>query len=130
VRYFGEDGYVAIGIEASDRSADSAFGRSLLQEEIEVVFPIDSRWTLRLNGSVGEEDFDDQSSNPVNSKGPVRNDRTWSASAALACDLNDRLRLLVRGGYQTRDSNVSFTDGLPALDYRRTILETGLSWAF
>jgi hypothetical protein len=60
----------------------------------------------------------------------VRNDRTWSASAALACDLNDRLRLLVRGGYQTRDSNVAFTDGLQALDYRRTILETGLCWTF
>jgi hypothetical protein len=81
---------------------------------------------------VNREKFDDPASNLFSSDpaSPARRDRTWGSSAALAFDINDRLRFLLRGSYQNRDSNVSFDGGLPALDYRRTLVETGLSWGF
>jgi hypothetical protein len=133
IRFLGErDRFVAVGIVASNRNAGSAFDRTLLGGDVEAVFPIASRWLLRLGGSVNQEKFDNPSSNLFRShpEDPTRKDRTWGSSASLTFEINDRLRLLVRGGYQNRDSNVSFGGGLPALDYRRTLLETGLSWAF
>ena len=131
IRFLGSsDRYVSLGIAASDRNAGSEFDRALLAGEIEAVFPIAPRWRLRLNGLVTDEKFDARSSNLFNPDGLARKDRTWGSSAALAFDLNERLRVLVRGSYQDRDSNVVFGDGLPALDYQRTLLEAGLSWAF
>jgi tetratricopeptide (TPR) repeat protein len=134
VSYLGgrRDRFVTIGLEASDRNAGSAFSRTLLGGDVEAVLPIAPRWTIRLGAWLNKEKFDDPASNLFSSDpaSPERRDRTWGSSATLAFDIKDRLRLLLRGSYQNRDSNVTFDGGLPALDYRRTLLETGLSWSF
>jgi len=128
----GKDRLLTLGFEASDRHAGSAFRRTLLGGDVEAVFPVATRWTVRLGAWVNKEKFDDPASNLFSSDpaSPARRDRTWGSSAALAFEINDRLRFLLRGSYQNRDSNVTFDGGLPALDYRRTVVETGLSWAF
>jgi tetratricopeptide (TPR) repeat protein len=127
-----KDRLLTVGFEASDRHAGSAFARTLLGGDVEAVLPIAARWTIRLGGWVNKEKFDDAASNlfSPDPASPARRDRTWGSSAELAFDISDRLRFLLRGGYQNRNSNVTFDGGLPALDYRRTLVETGLSWAF
>ncbi len=128
----GKDRLLTLGFVASNRHAGSAFARTLLGGDVEAVLPVGRRWTVRLTGWVNREKFDDPASNLFSSDpaSPARRDTTWGSSAALAFEINDRLRLLLRGSYQNRDSNVTFDGGLPALDYRRTLVETGLSWAF
>jgi tetratricopeptide (TPR) repeat protein len=130
-RFFGEHGgYVALGAVAADRNAGRAFDRSLLEGEIEASFPITSKWTLGLTGAVSEEDFDDPASNLLAIEGEARQDSTWRVGADLSFALTDRLSLVVRGTYTERDSNIDLGEALPDLDYRRTTLSTGLSWAF
>jgi hypothetical protein len=133
ISYLGSrDRSLTLGVEASNRQASSAFGRTLLGGDVEAVLPIAARWTIRLGAWLNREKFDDAASNLFSSgpASPARRDRTWGSNAALAFEINDRLRFLLRGSYQHRDSNVTFDGGRPALDYRRTLVETGLSWAF
>ena len=130
-RFFGErGGYVALGALAADRNAGRAFDRTLLEGEVEASFPIASRWTLGLTGSVSEEDFDDPASNLLLIDGEARKDSTWRVGANLSFALTDRLSVVVRGTYTERDSNIDLGEALPDLDYRRTTLATGLIWAF
>lgn len=135
ISYLGSrDRSLTIGFVASDRRAGSAFARTLLGGDVEAVLPV-RRWTVRLTGWVNRENFDDPASNlfSTDPASPARRDTTWGSSAELGFKINKRLRFLLRGGYQHRDSNVTFdagAGGLPALDYRRTLVETGLSWAF
>lgn len=115
VSYLGSrNQFVTIGIEASNRHAGSAFSRTLLGGDVEAVLPIAPRWTIRLGAWLNKEKFDDPSSNLFSSDptSPERRDRTWGSSAALAIDIKDRLRFLLRGSYQNRDSNVTFDGGL------------------
>jgi tetratricopeptide (TPR) repeat protein len=136
ISYLGSrDRTLTIGFEASDRHAGSAFARTLLGGDVEAVLPFGRQWTVRLAGWVNRENFDDPASNlfSTDPASPARRDTTWGSSAELAFDISARLRFLLRGGYQHRDSNVTFdagAGGVPALDYRRTLVETGLSWAF
>jgi hypothetical protein len=132
ISHLGKDRLLTLGFEASNRHAGSAFARTLLGGDVEAVLPVGSRWTVRLTGWVNREKFDDPASNLFSSDpaSPARRDTTWGSSAALAFEVNDRLRFLLRGSYQNRDSNVTFDGGLPVLDYRRTLVETGLSWTF
>ncbi|PYQ63146.1 MAG: hypothetical protein DMF53_11065, partial [Acidobacteria bacterium] len=124
--------FVAVGIFAGQRNAGSAFDRSALAGDFEMSLPLAPRWQLDWTVAVGREDFEHSESDLFASAESARKrkDTTWGGSATLVFDMTDRLRLLVRGVYQRRDSNVTFSGGLPALDYRRTLVETGLSWAF
>ncbi|HEY4562519.1 MAG TPA: hypothetical protein VIJ36_06045, partial [Thermoanaerobaculia bacterium] len=124
--------FVAVGIFAGQRNAGSAFDRSALAGDFEMSLPLAPRWQLDWTVAAGREDFEHSESNLFASaeSAPKRKDTTWGGEATLTFAMTDRLRLLVRGVYQRRDSNVTFSGGLPALDYRRTLVETGLSWAF
>jgi hypothetical protein len=127
----GREHYVSLGIAWADRRADPQFERTLREGEIRAVLPVGWRWELDLSGWLTKEDFGDISSNVFNpTKGPARNDRTWGASAVLSYDLTESLQALVRGTYSTRDSNVGLGEGRPGLDYRRSILGTGVVWNF
>jgi tetratricopeptide (TPR) repeat protein len=125
--------FMAVGIFAGQRNAGNAFDRTSLGGDFEMALPLSPRWQLDWTVAAGREDFEHNESDLFVSAEPARKrkDTTWGGSATLAFDIiTDRLRLLVRGVYQRRDSNLTFGDGLPALDYRRTLVETGLSWSF
>jgi hypothetical protein len=125
--------FMAVGVFAGQRNAGNAFDRSSLAGDFEMALPLAPRWQLDWTVAVGREDFEHDESDLFVSAEPARKrkDTTWGGAATLAFDIiTDRLRLLVRGVYQRRDSNLTFGDGLPALDYRRTLVETGLSWSF
>jgi len=123
---------MAVGIFAGQRNAGNVFDRTSLAGDFEMAMPLASRWQLDWTVAVGREDFEHSESDLFASAEPARKrkDTTWGGTATLAFDITDRLRLLVRGVYQRRDSNLTFGDGLPALDYRRNLVETGLSWSF
>ena len=125
--------FMAVGVFAGQRNAGNAFARSSLAGDFEMALPLAPRWQLDWTVAVGREGFEHSESDLFVSAEPARKrkDTTWGGAATLAFDIiTDRLRLLVRGVYQRRDSNLTFGDGLPALDYRRTLVETGLSWSF
>ncbi|MFL6233596.1 MAG: hypothetical protein ACJ76N_10720, partial [Thermoanaerobaculia bacterium] len=125
--------FMAVGIFAGQRNAENAFDRTSLGGDFEMALPLAPRWQLDWTVAAGREDFEHNESDLFVSAEPARKrkDTTWGGTATLAFDIiTDRLRLLVRGVYQRRDSNLTFGDGLPALDYRRTLVETGLSWSF
>ena len=90
----------------------------------------DPRLALDLSGWLNDEDFGDPASNLFDPQGSARQDRTWGASAGLTYSLTGRLRLLARGSYSERSSSLDMGDGLPDLDYRRTVLGTGAVWSF
>jgi tetratricopeptide (TPR) repeat protein len=124
--------FMAAGVFAGQRNAGNAFDRTSLAGDFEMALPLASRWQLDWTVAVSREDFEHSESDLFASAEPARKrkDTTWGGIATLAFDITDRLRLLVRGVYQSRDSNLTFGDGLPALDYRRTLVETGVSWSF
>lgn len=129
--YLGRrDRYVRIGVLALDRQADRAFSGSILEGNAELSLPIALRWTVHLEGSVREDDFDHPESNRFVIGGPVRNDTTTRAAVSLVWAATERLRAVARGTYVDRSSNVDLGDALPDLDYRRTIVSAGLSWVF
>jgi tetratricopeptide (TPR) repeat protein len=124
--------FVAVGIFAGQRNAGSAFDRSALAGDFEMSLPLAPRWQLDWTVAAGREDFEHSESNLFASaeSAPKRKDTTWGGEATLTFDMTNRLRFLVRGVYQRRNSNITFSGGLPALDYQRTLVETGLSWVF
>jgi len=121
-----------VGIFAGQRNAGSAFDRSALAGDFEMSLPLAPRWQLDWTVAAGREDFEHSESNLFASaeSAPKRKDTTWGGEATLTFAMTDRLRFLVRGVYQRRNSNITFSGGLPALDYQRTLVETGLSWVF
>lgn len=122
--------YVSLGIAVADRRADPAFERTSWEGEIRAVLPVGPRWDLDLSGWLREESFGDRSSNPFDPKGPARDDRTWGASAVLSYSLTERVQMLVRGTLTERNSSADLGLDLPDLDYRRTMLGTGVGWTF
>ncbi|HEX5716655.1 MAG TPA: tetratricopeptide repeat protein [Thermoanaerobaculia bacterium] len=131
IRYLGDQSrYVSVGIAAADRSADPEFERTLWEGEVHAALPMGSRWMLGLSGRVLEEDFGDSASNLFNPRGPARSDQTWSASATVSYSITETIQAQVRGLYAERSSNVDMGEGLPDLDYRRTVLGTGVVWTF
>jgi hypothetical protein len=129
--FFGQrDRYVRIGALAVDRQAHRAFSESILEGNAELSLPVALRWTVHLEGSVREDDFDHPESNLFVSGGPVRNDTTTRAALTLIWAATERLRWTARGTYVDRSSNVDLGDGLPDLDYQRTIVSVGLGWVF
>ncbi|HYH45709.1 MAG TPA: hypothetical protein VEG34_08480, partial [Thermoanaerobaculia bacterium] len=131
IRYFGDKGrYVALEVVTADRSAGREFERTLWEGEVHAALPMGSRWMLGLSGRVLEEDFGDSASNLFNPRGPARSDQTWSASATVSYSITETIQAQVRGLYTERSSNVDMGEGLPDLDYRRTVLGTGVVWTF
>jgi tetratricopeptide (TPR) repeat protein len=131
IRSFGGQGsFVSLEVATADRSADPAFERTLWEGEVRAFLPIGKRCVLDLSGRLREEDFGDSESNLFDPRGPARDDRTWGTSAALSFAFSERAQAVVRGTYTERRSNVDLGEDLPDLDYRRTILGTGIVWSF
>jgi hypothetical protein len=124
------DRYVRIGALAVDRRAGRPFAESIWEGNAELALPFTLRWTVHLEGSVRRDDFDHPESNLFDLVGPVRNDTTRRAALTLIWAATDRLRLTARGTYVDRSSNVDLGQGLPDLDYQRTIASAGVSWVF
>jgi tetratricopeptide (TPR) repeat protein len=130
IRSFGGEGRsLSFSVVAADRSAGLEFERTLWGGEVQAALPV-GRWTLGLSGWLTEEDFGASASNLFDPQGPARDDRTWGTSAALSFALSARAQAVVRGTYTERSSNVDLGEDLPDLDYRRTILGTGIVWSF
>jgi tetratricopeptide (TPR) repeat protein len=130
--YFGRrDRYARIGALMVGRQAGRVFSESIREGNAELAWPFALRWTVHLEGGVREDDFDHPESNLFRLVGgPVRNDRTRRGALTLIWAATDRLRLIARGTYVKRSSNVDLGDGLPDLDYQRKIASVGVSWVF
>ncbi len=129
--YFGRrDCYLRIGALGIDRQAGRPFAESIREGNAELALPFALRWTVHLEASVRQDDFDHPESNLFREGGPIRNDRTRQGTLTLVWAATDRLRLTARGTYVTRSSNVDLGAGLPDLDYQRRIASVGLSWVF
>jgi hypothetical protein len=124
------DRYLRIGALAVDRRAGRPFEESIREGNAELALPLALRWTVHLEGSVRKDDFDHPESNLFDLVGPVRNDTTRRAALTLLWEATDRLRLTARGTYVDRNSNVDLGQGLPDLDYQRSIASVGVSWVF
>jgi hypothetical protein len=129
--FFGRrDRYARVGALAMDRRAERAFAESIREGNAELSWPFALRWTVHLEGSLRQDDFDHSESNLFRLGGPVRNDRTRRTALTLIWAATDRLRLTARGTYVKRSSNVDLGVGLPDLDYQRKIASVGVSWVF
>jgi tetratricopeptide (TPR) repeat protein len=129
--FFGRrDRYARIGALVVDRRAERAFSESIREGNAELSWPFALRWTVHLEGSVRKDDFDHPESNLFFLGGPVRNDTTRRTALTLVWAATERLRLMARGTYVKRSSNVDLGDSLPDLDYQRKIASVGVSWVF
>ena len=130
--FFGRrDRYARLGALAVDRQADRPFSESIREVNAELAWPFALRWTVHLEGGVRQDDFDHPESNLFRlAGGPVRNDRTRRTALTLIWAATDRLRLIARGTYVKRSSNVDLGDGLPDLDYQRKIAYVGVTCVF
>jgi len=129
--FFGRrDRYARIGALAVDRQAERPFSESIREGNAELSWPFALRWTVHLEGSVRKDDFDHPESNLFILGGPVRNDTTRRTALTLIWAATERLRLVARGTYVKRSSNVDLGDGLPDLGYQRKIASVGVSWVF
>lgn len=129
--YFGRrNRYLRLGALAEEHQAHPAFSASILEGNAEIGWPIGARWTLGLEGSVREEDYDDPRSNLFDPAGEARNDTLARGALTLAWAATERLRWTARGAYISRNSNVDLSPGVPGLDYRKLIVSAGMSWVF
>lgn len=127
--FFGRrDRFARIGALVVDRQAERPFSESICEGNAELSWPFALRWTVHLEGSVRKDDFDHPESNLFLIGGPVRNDTTRRGALTLVWAATERLRLIARGTYVKRSSNVDLGDGLPDLDYQRKIASVGVSW--
>jgi hypothetical protein len=133
--YFGGIGGIGgngcslrFGASASRWSAGQAFDGSSLEGLAEITAPLPGQWSLFLQGSRREDRFAHAASNLADPFAAARRDATWRVLAAAVRPLSDRFRLIVRGMWIERGSNVDFPPGFPLYDYRRTMFAAGLAW--
>ena len=129
--YFGRwDRVLRLGSRWLDRQAGAPFAASAWEGNAGVAWPFAQRWSVLLEGSVREDEYDRPESNLFNPVGERRSDTTSRAAAAITWVATDRLRWTLQGAYARRSSNVGLGAGLPDLDYRRTAVSAGVSWVF
>ena len=129
-RLGGQNRYVRLGVRAGEVSGSPGSDGEVREAEAEVGVPLYARWALVLSGSWTERSFDHEVSNFARPSGPARDDALWQVTAASAYRLTSRVQWTARASWAERDSNVELLPGAPLLDYRRTIVATGLEWSF
>jgi hypothetical protein len=129
--YFGRwDRNLRLGARWLDRQAGAPFAATAREGNAGLAWPIAQRWTVLLEGSVREDEYDRRESNLFNPVGERRSDSTSRAAATVTWAATDRLRWTLQGAYARRSSNVGLGAGLPDLDYRRTVVSVGVGWVF
>ena len=124
------DRYVRLGVRAGEVSGTLGADARVREALAELAVPLSARWGFYLSGSRIEEKFDHPQSNVVLPSGPARDDKLWRAAAATAYQLTHRMQWMARASWGERDSNVEQSPGVSLLDYRRTIVSTGVGWSF
>jgi len=125
----GWDGSLRLGVNAGQRDAGRAFAASFGEAFAEVSAPLGERWTLFLAAARREDRFAYSASNLGNPAGDPRRDQTWRLSGVSVWTLSERLRWTLRASWAERSSNVTISSR-DLLDYRRTVVATGLVWFF
>ncbi|HEX7182870.1 MAG TPA: hypothetical protein VF756_13585, partial [Thermoanaerobaculia bacterium] len=124
------DRQLRLGARAAEVSGTLGSDAEIREALAEIAAPLSSRWAVVLAGSWAEQSFDHGASNFVFSAGPARDDDLWRVSAASAYRLTPRVQWTARASWAERDSNVELFASQPLLDYRRTVVATGLGWSF
>jgi hypothetical protein len=123
------DGSLRLGANAGRRDAGQAFAGSFGQAFAEISAPLREHWTLFLVAARREDRFAHSVSNLGDPLGDPRRDRIWRLTGASVWALSERLRWTVRASWTDRHSNVT-ANSLELLDYRRTVIASGLAWFF